>query len=148
MNSTVPNIGEDETEVLIPLLTHIISLHPSANAVSTGAILSTYQRTRIESIAARLNLISLAYLWQYPVIPPYTQTSLLHDIDTAGQDSRIVKTASGALGERHLWSSVGEESTVRCLVQDLTRFSDAEELEGGAVPVSYTHLTLPTKRIV
>jgi diphthine-ammonia ligase len=45
---------DDETESLIPLLQRIKDEHPGANAVSTGAILSTYQRTRIESVAIRL----------------------------------------------------------------------------------------------
>ena len=56
----------DETESLIPLLKRIIAEHPDANALSTGAILSTYQRTRVESVALRLGLTPLSYLWQYP----------------------------------------------------------------------------------
>ncbi|CAG5183921.1 uncharacterized protein ALTATR162_LOCUS10820 [Alternaria atra] len=36
---------QDETEDLVPLLRRVLEAHPEANAVSTGAILSTYQRT-------------------------------------------------------------------------------------------------------
>ncbi|KAF7170919.1 hypothetical protein CNMCM6106_005488 [Aspergillus hiratsukae] len=61
--------SQDETESLVPLLRRIQAAHPEANAVSAGAILSTYQRTRIENVAARLGLVPLAWLWQYPVLP-------------------------------------------------------------------------------
>lgn len=33
-------------------------------AVASGAVLSTYQRTRVESVCGRLGLQSLAFLWQ------------------------------------------------------------------------------------
>ena len=35
-----------------------------AEAVSVGAILSDYQRVRVESVCLRLNLVPLAYLWR------------------------------------------------------------------------------------
>ena len=35
-----------------------------AEAVSVGAILSDYQRVRVEGVCARLNLVSLAFLWR------------------------------------------------------------------------------------
>ena len=59
----------DETESLVPLLRRVRRAHPAADAVSAGAVLSTYQRTRVESVAARLGLVPLAYLWQYPALP-------------------------------------------------------------------------------
>jgi hypothetical protein len=34
------------------------------DAVASGAVLSTYQRTRVESVCERLGLQSLAFLWQ------------------------------------------------------------------------------------
>jgi len=52
----------DEVESLIPLLRKVMSAHPEVNAVSTGAILSDYQRTRVESVALRLGLVPLSYL--------------------------------------------------------------------------------------
>lgn len=33
-------------------------------AVAVGAILSDYQRIRVENVCGRLNLVSLAYLWR------------------------------------------------------------------------------------
>ncbi len=35
-----------------------------AGAVSAGAILSDYQRVRVESVCSRLGLTPLAYLWR------------------------------------------------------------------------------------
>ncbi|RAL16053.1 uncharacterized protein BO97DRAFT_431780 [Aspergillus homomorphus CBS 101889] len=94
----------DETESLIPLLKRIMRAHPEANAVSAGAILSTYQRTRIENVAARLGLIPLAWLWQYPVLPDPrpTDAGLLEDMAAAGCEARIIKVASGGLDEGFL----------------------------------------------
>ncbi|KAJ5145238.1 hypothetical protein N7448_002630 [Penicillium atrosanguineum] len=60
---------QDETECLVPLLRRVMEMHPEANAVSAGAILSTYQRTRIENVAGRLGLVPLAWLWMYPSLP-------------------------------------------------------------------------------
>lgn len=113
---------EDETESLIPLLTRIMAAHPTANALSTGAILSTYQRTRIESVALRLGLTPLSYLWQYPILPPCTQSSLLSDMEAVELDARIVKVASGGLDESFLWTNVADPMTVRRIEKAMGRF--------------------------
>jgi len=125
-----PPAQPDETESLIPLLLKVLAARPSANALSTGAILSTYQRTRVESVAIRLGLTPLSYLWQYPNLPPYSQTSLLEDMAAVGQDARIIKVASGGLDKSHLWMNVADPETVRRLVRDMGKFGG---LQGGAV---------------
>ncbi|KAI0446839.1 hypothetical protein F4803DRAFT_559258 [Xylaria telfairii] len=66
---------EDETESLVPLLRTILKAHPEANALCTGAILSTYQRTRVESVALRLGLVPLSYLWQFTELPTSIRNS-------------------------------------------------------------------------
>jgi len=114
--------SKDETESLIPLLKRIIADHPGANALSTGAILSTYQRTRIESVALRLGLTPISYLWQYPILPPGTQTSLLHDMQAAEIDARIIKVASGGLDESFLWENIASETVIRRAERSLKRF--------------------------
>ncbi|KAB8336884.1 hypothetical protein FH972_021192 [Carpinus fangiana] len=127
---------EDETESLLPLLRQVLAEHPSVTAISTGAILSDYQRTRVESVALRLNLTPLSYLWQYPYLPPHTQTSLLEDMYAVGQDSRIIKVASGGLGTDHLWLGLGEHGAIQRLVRDFGRLSAFEGsggLETGSV---------------
>jgi diphthine-ammonia ligase len=124
------DVGSDETESLIPLLERIMQAHPGVNAVSTGAILSTYQRTRIESVAIRLGLVPLSFLWQYPYLPPYQQSSLLQDMRAAGQDARIIKVASGGLDVSFLWQNVADGKVVRKLKKRMGQFGGAE---GGAV---------------
>ncbi|KAL6709734.1 hypothetical protein ACN47E_001163 [Coniothyrium glycines] len=117
---------QDETEDLVPLLRRVMQEHPEANAVSTGAILSTYQRTRVESVALRLGLTPLSYLWQYPLLPPYTQSSLLHDMSAVGQKAVIIKTASGGLDEEFLGLDVAAQRTVARLGKVMSRFGQAD----------------------
>lgn len=112
----------DETEALVPLLRKVMAAHPEVNAVSTGAILSDYQRTRVESVALRLGLTPLSYLWQYPHLPPGTQTSLLEDMTAVGQDSRIIKVASGGMDDSFLWQNVADYRTKARLVKAAQRF--------------------------
>ena len=121
---------EDETEALVPLLRKVNACHPDVNAVSTGAILSDYQRTRVESVAKRLGLTPLSYLWQWPALPPHSQTSLLEDMDAVGQDSRIVKVASGGLDDSFLWQNVADLRTVARLDRATKRFGSGDD---GAV---------------
>jgi len=116
---------QDETEDLVPLLERVIQAHPEANAVSTGAILSTYQRTRVESVACRVGLTPLSYLWQYPLLPPYSQSSLLHDMAAVGQGAIIIKTASGGLDESFLGLNVADKRTIAKLSSTMARFGEA-----------------------
>ncbi|KAH7162706.1 hypothetical protein B0J13DRAFT_17353 [Dactylonectria estremocensis] len=126
----------EETESMLPLLRAIMSRHPEANALCAGAILSTYQRTRVESIALRLGLVPLAYLWQYPVLPPpypviaaaVSETQLLTDMAKAGLDARIIKVASAGLDEGHLWERVSSEDGIRRVKSALRKFGSG----GGA----------------
>ena len=123
----------DETESLLPLLRHIIAIHPTASALSSGAILSTYQRTRVESVALRLNLIPLAYLWQYPVLPcPIpSQTGLLDQLAAVGLEARIVKVASGGLDEGLLWADLRDERSRKKVEKGVSRFGGSVLGEGG-----------------
>ncbi|KAL9115421.1 MAG: hypothetical protein Q9227_000742 [Pyrenula ochraceoflavens] len=130
----------DETEDLLPLLREIISHHPSANALCTGAILSTYQRTRVESVALRLGLTPLAYLWQYPYLPrPLSAvaassgslTGLLDDMAASGCEARIIKIASGGLDEDVLWGNVCEEKTRRKIVKGMARYAGLDDDDGN-----------------
>lgn len=121
---------QDETEALVPLLRKVVESHPEVNAVSTGAILSDYQRTRVESVAIRLGLTPLSYLWQWPNLPPNDQASLLHDMASVGQDSRLIKVASGGLDDSFLWQSVADLATIKRLEKAVRRFGSGDD---GAV---------------
>lgn len=122
----------DETEDLVPLLENVMKHHPEADAVCSGAILSTYQRTRIESVALRLGLTPLAYLWQYPFLPPSPSrldslTGLLEDMSAAGCDSRVVKIASGGLPEDLLGTNVAHVNTMNRLVSCMAPYLENDE---------------------
>jgi len=124
---------EDETEDLTMLLKEVMAAHPSANAVSCGAIYSTYQRTRVESVAVRLGLTPLAFLWQYEKLatPLSTGESLLQDMGTIGLDARIVKVASGGLDESFLWENVCEQKIINRLRKAVGKFGGSILGEGG-----------------
>lgn len=94
--------NNDETEDLYSLLATVKEAHPDIEGVSVGAILSTYQRTRVESVCARLGLVSLAYLWQRD------QGELLDEIIASGLDARIIKVAGVGLSKDHLGKSLGQ----------------------------------------
>lgn len=57
---------DDEVEDLTALLSFAVQQMPEIQAVSTGAIASDYQRTRVERVCSSLGLVSLAYMWHQP----------------------------------------------------------------------------------
>ena len=61
---------------------------PDLQAVSSGAIMSNYQRTRIEHVCFRLGLVSLSYLWER------NQRQLLREMVESGMNAILVKTAA------------------------------------------------------
>ncbi|KAF4842774.1 Diphthine--ammonia ligase [Colletotrichum siamense] len=127
----VTAVDSDETESMVPLLRTIMAAHPEANALCAGAILSTYQRTRVESVALRLGLTPLAYLWKYPTLPsplPGTveDAQLLHDMAAAGLDARIIKVASAGLDEEFLWERVSSLAGAARIKRALRKFGAAE----------------------
>lgn len=121
----------DETEDLMPLLRRILQRYPHANAVCSGAILSSYQRTRIESVARRLNLVPLSYLWQYPSLPPPSAGGLLDDMAAVGFDVHIVKVASGGLDEDLLWQNLMDRKVRAKVEKGMRRFGGSVLGEGG-----------------
>lgn len=54
----------DEVEDLTKLLEDVQRQYPEVEAVSVGAILSNYQRIRVETVCRRLGLVTLGFLWQ------------------------------------------------------------------------------------
>lgn len=121
----------DETESLLPLLRKIVQAHPNANAVCSGAIISTYQRTRIESAARRLNLTPLSYLWQYPLLPHPSPGILLDDMAAVDLDITIVKVASGGLDENVLGCKLLDPLVRKKLEKSVMRFGGSILGEGG-----------------
>ena len=92
----------DEVEDLEVLLRYAKDKY-EITAVSSGAIASDYQRSRVERICSKLSLTSLAYLWHIP------QSSLLREMIMAGVDARLVKVAGcGLVPRRDLMKGLGE----------------------------------------
>lgn len=66
--------------------------HPEVTALASGAILSNYQRLRIEHVCQRLGLVSISYLWQAEQLP------LLERMLSCGMEVILVKVAGVGLG--------------------------------------------------
>ncbi len=61
----------DEVEDLARLLSRAVA-ETRAEGVSVGAILSDYQRLRVEQVCSRLRLTPLAFLWRRDQAGPAT----------------------------------------------------------------------------
>lgn len=93
---------DDEVEDLYELLQQIKE-EQQVEAVAVGAILSDYQRVRVENVCNRLQLISLAYLWRRD------QTELLQEMIECQVHAIIIKVAAlGLKPDRHLGKSLKE----------------------------------------
>ncbi|KAG2349032.1 hypothetical protein BDR05DRAFT_873705 [Suillus weaverae] len=92
----------DETEDLYTLLEDVKAHHPDVQGVSVGAILSNYQRVRVEHVCRRLSLTPLAYLWQRD------QAELLSEMIAAGINSVLIKVAGIGLTVKHLGKTLNE----------------------------------------
>ncbi|XP_062325858.1 diphthine--ammonia ligase [Osmerus eperlanus] len=86
----------DEVEDLYQLLL-TVKEKEGAEAVSVGAILSDYQRVRVENVCMRLGLQPLAFLWRRD------QETLLSDMISADLHALLIKVAALGLDpEKHL----------------------------------------------
>lgn len=93
----------DEVEQLFDLLHDISHKHRiEYEAISVGAIASSYQKHRCENICQRLNLTMLAYLWNG------NQDRLLHDMIDSGFEAILVKVACLGLTEDHVGKTISE----------------------------------------
>ncbi|KAL9696528.1 hypothetical protein quinque_016107 [Culex quinquefasciatus] len=93
---------DDEVEDLYELLAQVKE-EQNVEAVAVGAILSDYQRVRVENVCTRLKLISLAYLWRRD------QTELLAEMIDSQVCAIIIKVAAlGLMPDRHLGKSLKE----------------------------------------
>lgn len=91
----------DEVEDLVGLLEKVVA-DTGAEGVTVGAILSDYQRVRVESVCLRLGLTPLAFLWRRE------QAELLEEMVGAGVEAVLVKVACLGLEERHLGLTLAE----------------------------------------
>ncbi|KAM3871079.1 diphthine--ammonia ligase [Diretmus argenteus] len=102
----------DEVEDLYQLL-HLVKEKEGVEAVSVGAILSDYQRVRVENVCLRLGLQPLAYLWRHD------QESLLSEMISSDLHAILIKVAAVGLDpEKHLGKTLADmESYLKQLSQ-------------------------------
>ncbi|KAK2142335.1 hypothetical protein LSH36_969g00011 [Paralvinella palmiformis] len=94
--------SNDEVEDLYQLLKQVKE-RQLIEAVSVGAIMSDYQRVRVEHVCQRLNLTVLAFLWRRD------QVELLHEIIQCGVKAIIIKVAALGLDpDKHLGLTLEE----------------------------------------
>jgi len=131
---------DDETEDLLCLLKDVMKEHPEVQAVSVGAILSNYQRIRVEHVCNRLGLISLAYLWRRE------QKELLAEMAAAGVEAVLIKVAAMGLTARHLGKTISEMYPTLCTMNE--RYDLHICGEGGEYETFTLDCPLFKKRIV
>ena len=113
--------------------------------VCSGAILSTYQRVRIENVCNRLGLTSLSYLWRF--LP---QKELLQQILDDGIEAVVVKVACppGLIPRKHLNKSLRFLSEIGLLEQLHERFQFHVCGEGGEYESLVLDSPLHKKKLV
>uniref|UniRef100_A0A8V5GBS8 Diphthine--ammonia ligase n=1 Tax=Melopsittacus undulatus TaxID=13146 RepID=A0A8V5GBS8_MELUD len=93
---------EDEVEDLYHLM-KLVKDKEGVEGVSVGAILSDYQRVRVEDVCRRLNLQPLAYLWRR------NQEILLKEMISSNIQAIIIKVAAFGLDpEKHLGKTLDQ----------------------------------------
>lgn len=96
--------AEDEVESLFTLIQSVKAEFPEVQGLTSGAILSNYQRNRVEFICDRLGLESLAYLWMREPAEVLDMAHALH------VHAILVKTASIGLEPRRLIGKTLDEA--------------------------------------
>eukprot|EP00850_Spirogloea_muscicola_P000699 SM000002S05779 [mRNA] locus=s2:2203672:2208664:+ [translate_table: standard] len=104
-----PTVG-DEVEDLTALVQGVLRRLPGGvEAVCSGAIASDYQRLRVESVCARLHLVSLAPLWRLGRTVGDLAWSCSNPQIDAGVAAILVKVASlGLHPDKHLGRTLTE----------------------------------------
>ncbi|KAJ3402056.1 ATP binding domain 4 [Chytriomyces hyalinus] len=130
----------DEVEDLMLLLKDVLIEMPDVQAVSVGAILSNYQRIRVEHVCSRLGLTVLSYLWQAD------QSALLNSMIECNVNAILVKVAAIGLETKHLGKSLAQ---MQPLLETLSnRFGCHVCGEGGEYETVTVDCPIFKKRIV
>uniref|UniRef100_A0A8D9A2R8 Diphthine--ammonia ligase n=1 Tax=Cacopsylla melanoneura TaxID=428564 RepID=A0A8D9A2R8_9HEMI len=94
--------SEDEVEDLYELLKQVKD-ELNIEAVAVGAVLSDYQRVRVENVCSRLGIVALAYLWRRD------QEELLQEMIDSNIKAIVVKVAAlGLHPHKHLGLTIAE----------------------------------------
>lgn len=132
---------EDEVEQLYCLLRDMREKHNvQFNAVSVGAIASSYQKSRVENICKRLNLNMLAYLWNE------NQDNLLNEMIVNNFDAILIKVACMGLSKKHIGLSI--KCMQDCLKKLNVDYGTNVCGEGGEYETLVLDCPLYSKRLV
>jgi len=105
--------SKDEVEDMYLLLKRVKEQFPDVQGVSCGAIVSSYQRYRVESVCRRLALTPLTYLWQMD------RHQLLDDMISSGIRAVLVKVAGAGLDpDKHLGKELSQLRPVLLRLHD------------------------------
>ncbi|CDI86092.1 hypothetical protein, conserved [Eimeria praecox] len=94
--------ADDELYDLQLLLERVTKDHPDIEALTCGAILSEYQRRRLEYICGLVHLLPVCLMWNRE------QKSLLKNMVDWGLHAVVVKTASMGLTKKHLGRPISD----------------------------------------
>lgn len=131
----------DEVEQLFQLLKDIREKHRiEFDAVSVGAIASSYQKSRVEHICQRLNLQMLAYLWNQD------QDELLQNMIDNQFDAILIKVACMGLDKQHIGTSIKQMQTFLRKLHDQYQTNVCGE--GGEYETLVLDCPLYKKRLV
>eukprot|EP00388_Colpodella_angusta_P024663 GDKJ01064902.1.p1 GENE.GDKJ01064902.1~~GDKJ01064902.1.p1 ORF type:complete len:835 (+),score=164.27 GDKJ01064902.1:160-2505(+) len=92
----------DEVEDLFILLSDVLNADSSIKGVTCGAILSDYQRSRVEAVCSRLGLLVIAPLWARG------QVELLDEMIDCKLNAVLAKCACYGLTGKHVGHSISE----------------------------------------
>uniref|UniRef100_A0A0N5ALC6 Diphthine--ammonia ligase n=1 Tax=Syphacia muris TaxID=451379 RepID=A0A0N5ALC6_9BILA len=92
----------DEVEDLYVLLSRVKREFPDVEGVSVGAILSEYQKNRVENICSRIGLKVICKLWKRE------ESSLLEEMIKNGINAVLVKVAAIGLTREHIGKNLKE----------------------------------------
>lgn len=136
-----PNDEEDEVEQLYCLLRDMKLVHNiQFDAISVGAIASSYQKSRVENICQRLNLKMLAYLWNED------QDSLLQRMIDNNFEAILIKVACIGLTKQHVGLSI--EKMQECLRKLYKQYGTNVCGEGGEYETLVLDCPLYKRRLV
>lgn len=92
----------DEVEHLYELVKKAKQIYPEIEGLASGAILSSYQKVRVENVCKRHDLQSIACLWNR------NQRELLSEMIENKMDSILIKVCAMGLNKDDLMKSISQ----------------------------------------
>lgn len=80
--------------------------------MSSGAINSTYQKNRVENLCSRLDMVSMALLWEWEA------TDLLNAMIDGKMNAILIKVASYGLKKQHIGKNLEQMRPLLLKMQD------------------------------